>query len=61
MDSRTEFHQTLVDNVDEGTDELNRFHREVTYLSELLLRAEAYTSMLNCKGVGVSSGCEWVE
>jgi len=49
----TEFHQTLVDDAVE--DKLFRFwmsrgqgqgHSEVSYLSELLLRAEAYTSTL---------------
>ena len=50
---RTEFHQTLVDDVVWGTDELIRFwrsksqgqgHSKVRYLSELLLRADTYTS-----------------
>jgi len=50
----TEFHQTSIDDVVEATDELTRFfggrkdrcpgHGDVKYLSESLLRVEAYTS-----------------
>jgi len=62
----TKFHQTLVDDTVEGTDELIRRsmgqgqgHRKVRYLNELLLRTEAYTSTL-CVEVSSSLSSIWL-